>query len=215
MMIDVPEENYLVDCQQPHSEIIDVTARTVWQSVDPMTREELAGLSLPQGLAPLGTGRGVMDAHYFRQSPGAHAPSRVRDRFIDGRRFIHCASPPANGPEHPIPGGPARLIVDKHHTIIFDAGRELNLIRNDSGTEFVQVIGASPDGGGLLQDQGVDADNFTLPEGWQLRTAPVKTRTVIDLPHPTEAWFFADGSSFQGPVTLVAAGAIRSSDPGA
>ena len=35
------------------------------------------------------------------------------------------------------------------------------------------------------------------------------------LPHPTEAWFFADESSLQGPVTLVAAVAIRSSDPGA
>jgi len=200
-MTEIPAENYLIDCQQPHAEVLEVTTRTVWQSVEPISHEAFAQLALPEGIVPVGTGSGVMDAHYFRQSPGTAAPGPVQDRFIDGRRFIHCANPPAGGPEMPIPDGPVRLMVDKHHTIIFEAGSVLTIIRTETGAELIQVISASP-GGGLLQETATQAADFALPPGWQLRLEPVTTRTVIDLPNPTEAWFFANGSSFQGPVTL-------------
>ena len=73
----------------------------------------------------------------------------------------------------------------------------------ETGADFIQVITASPEGGGLLQENAVAAHEFRLPSGWQLRTEAVTKRTVIDLPHPTEAWFFSNGSSFQGPVTLL------------
>ena len=95
-------------------------------------------------------------------------------------------------------------MVDKHHTIIFEAGSDLTIIRTETGADFIQVIGASPEGGGLLQEKAVEADDFALPSGWRLRTETVSKCSVIDLPSPTEAWFFADGSSFQGPVTLTA-----------
>lgn len=202
-MTEVPAENYLIDCQQPHAEVIEVATRNVWQSVEPLSHKELTQLVLPDGVAPVGVGSGVMDTHYFRQSPGAEAPGPVTDRLIDGRRFIHCANPPVAGPERPFPDGPARLMVDKHHTIIFEAGSELTLIRTETGAVLVQVISASPEGGGLLQESAVEANDFELPSGWHLRSEPVTKRRVIDLPNPTEAWFFANGSSFQGPVTLI------------
>ena len=202
-MTEVPAGNRLIDCQQPHAEVIELATRTIWQSAEPLSREELAALVLPEGIAPVGTGCGVMDAHYFRQSPGAEGPGPVSERIIDGRRFIHCANPPATGPETPIPGGPARLMVDKHHTLIFEAGRAMTIIRSDSGWEFVQVISASPEGGGLLQSDRPETAGFELPDGWQQRTETAAERTIIDLPNPTEAWFFPDGSSFQGPVDLL------------
>ena len=205
-LTEVPTENYLINCQQPHAEVIELATRTVWQSVEPISHNEFAQLALPDGIAPVGVGCGVMDAHYFRQSPGAKGPGPVNVRFIDGRRFIHCANPPAAGPDKPIPDGPARLMVDKHHTLIFEAGSELTLITTEAGTDLIQVISASPEGGGLLQEHAVEADEFALPLGWQLRLQPVTKRTVIDLPNPTEAWFFSNGSSFQGPVTLALEG---------
>ncbi len=179
-----------------------MATRTVWQSVEPISHEEFAKLALPEGVVPLGIGSGVMDAHYFRQSPGAATPGPVQDRFIDGRRFIHCANPPATGSERPIPDGPARLMVDKHHTLIFEVGSELSVIRTETGAEYIQVISASPQGGGLLQDKVVEPVAFVLPKGWSLRTEPVTDTRFIDLPNPTECWFFPDGTSFQGPVSL-------------
>jgi hypothetical protein len=41
-----------------------------------------------------------------------------------------------------------------------------------------------------------------MPEGWCLRTEKLFARTTIHLPHPTEAWFFENGVSFQGPVEV-------------
>jgi len=203
-MSNVPASNYLIDCQQPHAEVLEVATRTVWQSIEPLSREALAELALPDGFVPVGIGAGVMDAHYFRQSPGAEAPGPVQDKLIDGRRFIHCANPPAAGADRPIPDGPVRLMVDKHHTLIFEPGNELRIIRSETGAEFIQVISASPEGGGLLQRDAVETPDFELPTGWQLRIEPVEERIVINLPNPTEAWFFANGSSFQGPVTRIA-----------
>ena len=199
---EIPAANYLVDCQKPHAEVLEVSTRTVWQSVEPISREEFAALNLPVGVVAVGIGCGVMDTHYFRQSPNAAAPGPMRDRIIEGHRFVHCANPPAAGPEKPIPNGPVRLMVEKHHTIIFEAGRDLSIIRSKTGADFIQVISASPEGGGLLQGHAVEADHFELPSGWQLRSVPVTKRTTIDLPNPTEAWFFANGSSFQGPIAF-------------
>jgi len=200
-MTEIPSTNHIIDCHLPHAEVLESETRAVWQSVDPISREEFATLDLPEGFVPIGLGRAVMDSHYFRQSPGASTSGPVSVRIIDGRRFIHCANPPENGSEQPIANGPVRLMVDKHHTIVFEAGRELSIIRTEDGADYVQVISASPEGGGLLQEDTVQAYNFTLPSGWQLRSEQVSERTVIHLPNPTEAWFFPDGSSFQGPIS--------------
>ncbi|MCR9278676.1 MAG: hypothetical protein NXH85_11945 [Pseudomonadaceae bacterium] len=203
-MAEVPQQNVLIDCQQPHAEVIEIATRTVWQSVEPISEDSFQALALPEGIARVGLGCGVMDAHYFRQSPGADAPGPVTDRFIDGRRFIHCANPPAAGADRPPGDGPLRLVVDKHHTLIFDAGSDMTLIRTEGGSDLIQVISASPQGGGLLQQQPAQEDALQLPRGWQLRVEHAAERTVIELPNPTEAWFFDNGASFQGPVTGLA-----------
>jgi hypothetical protein len=99
-------------------------------------------------------------------------------------------------------GDPKLMRVDKHHSLIFEEGREVLVIRDADGRDFVQVISASPAGGGLLQQEGAATGGaeIPLPEGWSLRTETLASRTTIHLPNPTEAWFFANGASFQGPI---------------
>jgi hypothetical protein len=198
-MTDVPAGNHLVNCREPHAEFLDTATATVWQSHLPITPEEWSGLALPEALVKLGLGCGVMDEHWFRCSPGARAPGPVAERMVAGRRFIHCANPPAGGGDRPVPAGPARLFVDKHHSLCFHAGSSVQLLQVPDGGEYVQVIEASPDGGGLLQD-GPTAPTSGLPQGWTLRELHLSERTIVHLPNPTEAWFFRDGASYQGPV---------------
>ena len=198
-MIAVPPENQLVNCREPHAEFLDTATGTVWQPHLPITAEEWAELTLPEPLVKLGLGRGAMDEHWFRCSPGAEAPGAVSERTVAGRRFIHCANPPAGGGDRPVQGGPVRLFVDKHHSLCFHAGRTAQILRLPDGREYVQVIEASPEGGGLLQ-QGRASMAPPLPDGWMLRGLLLDARTVVHLPSPTEAWFFANGASFQGPV---------------
>jgi hypothetical protein len=200
----IPEHNAMIDCQSLHAELLDLTAGTVWQSHRPISREDYGALVLPANLRKIGIGKGVMDAHYFRRSPGAETDGPVAERDVGGRLFIHCANPPEGGPESFSANGPRLLRVDKHHTLIFEETREINLIRLPDGRDFVQVIAAAPEGGSLLQTAGTTADDegFELPDGWVLRTEKLPLRTTIHLPNPTEAWFFPNGASFQGPVNV-------------
>jgi len=199
---EIPAHNVLLDCQELHAELLDLETGRVWQSLRPITRETYDALRLPSNLLKVGIGRGVMDAHYFRRSPGAEADGPVAERDVEGHLFIHCANAPRGGGQSPIAGGPRLLHVDKHHSLIFEAGRAVDVIRVPDGRDFVQVIAAAPAGGSLLQAEATPPSCFELrlPDGWTLRTEQLAVRTTIHLPHPTEAWFFENGASFQGPV---------------
>jgi len=203
-MTKIPEVNFILDCHKPHAEVMELASKTVWQSRLPMARETLENLSLPPGFIGVGIGTAVMDAHYFRRSPGNANDGPVSERDIAGHQFVHCANPPALGAETPISGGPQLLKVDKHHSLLFMPERKVDVLRLPDGKEYIQVITASPEGGGLLQKASVSSNNtLLLPDGWRLRTVNFQTRTTIHLPNPTEAWFFANGASFQGPVEIL------------
>ena len=202
-MSQIPEINFIIDCHEPHAEVMELETKTVWQSRLPLSRERLDNLALPPGFIGVGAGTAVMDAHYFRRSPGQVEDGAVAERDISGHQFIHCANPPAGGAETPVPDGPKLLIVDKHHSLIFMPGRDVDLLSLPDGSEYIQVITASPKGGGLLQsdkESGL-AYNLALPAEWKLRTVTVTSRITNHLPNPTKAWFFANGANFQGPVT--------------
>jgi len=204
---EIPEHNFMVDCRETHAELLDLETGTVWQSQRPISREAYDALVLPASLIRVGIGTGVMDAHYFRRSPGADADGPVAERDVEGRLFIHCANPPRGGPEFPVGDDPRLLRVDKHHSLIFDAGREVEVIRLADGRDFVQVIAAArPDGDPFLTNSApTGAAGFHLPEGWQLRSEKLAVQTTIHLPSPTHAWFFENGASFQGPIDTFAA----------
>lgn len=202
-MSQIPEINFIIDCHEPHAEVMELATKTVWQSRLPLSREQLDNLTLPPGFIGIGTGTAVMDAHFFRRSPGQVEDGAVTERDISGHQFIHCANPPAGGPETPVPEAPKLLAVDKHHTLIFMPGRDVDLLCLPDGSEYIQVITASPNGGGLLQanKESELTQNLVLPAEWKRRTVTITSRTTVHLPNPTQAWFFANGASFQGPVT--------------
>ena len=199
---DLNPNNLLVSCQELHGELLDLETGKVWQSHGPIDRETYHALDLPKTIVKVGVGSGVMDEHFFRRSPGADVDGPVETREFEGHLFLHCADPPKGGPETPIGPDPKLLRVDKHHSLIFEAGREVSVIRDDAGRDFVQVITASRQGGGIMQDGALaeGEKEVPLPEGWAMRTETLASRTIIDLPNPTEAWFFASGASYQGPV---------------
>ena len=198
--ITVPDVNRMVLCRETHAEILDLETREVWQSHGPISAEAYRSLELPSAFIRVGLGTGVMDAHYFRRSPGAIEDGPVSTREIDGHLFIHCANPPAGKPETPFGEDPKRLWVDKYHSLIFEADREISVISDSDDKDYVQVVAVSPQGGSVLQGGSNHAKPLALPSGWSLRTEYIADRMTIDLPHPTEAWFFANGASFQGPV---------------
>ncbi len=194
--------NKLVYCKELHAEVLDLETGYVWQTHGPIGREAYDALELPAKHIKVGIGSGVMDEHYFRRSPGATSDGPLSEREIDGHRFIHCANPPKGGPETPLGANPKFLLVDKYHSLIFEAGNTVLVIEDTDGRDFVQLISASREGGSPLQpkDPASGSADLDLPDGWKLRNERFETRTTIHLPHPTRAWFFANGASFQGPI---------------
>ena len=201
VLSDVPTHNVMVDCRLPHGELLDLSSGTVWQSQESISRREYEALVLPDEFRRIGLGTGVMDAHYFRRSPGRETDGPVTERMIDGHRFVHCANPPRDGGDNLTDDGPVLLRVDKHHTLVFAAGREIDVLLDPDGRQFVQVIASAPEGGSLLQSSVRPPPlDVNLPAGWSIRTVSLRSRAVIHLPNPTEALFFANGASYQGPV---------------
>ena len=65
-MPEIPKRNFPVNCHEAHAELLAMEKGTVWQSLQPISRENYARLVLPTSLVPIGIGKGVMDEHYFR-----------------------------------------------------------------------------------------------------------------------------------------------------
>lgn len=189
LLAGVPAENFLTAVGELHAEVMENATLDVWQSCGPVSREELDALELEEGWRRVGVGRGAMDAHCFRRSPGAGEDGPVRLRQIGGREFLLCARP-ASAPERVAgDGGPTLLQVDKHHTIVFEAGRTVDWLTLPDGREFVHVIAAE-----------AGAPPLGLPDGWKVASRAVERELVIHLPSPTTVFFFPNGDSFQGPI---------------
>jgi hypothetical protein len=141
-------------------------------------------------LVKVGLGRAAMDAHWFRRSPGAPEDGAVELRELYGREFLFCAMPEVAGLGESVePGGPRRLMVNKHHSLLYRAGRSLDFLRLPEGLELVHVIAA---------DEG--APPLKLPEGWTRESVVLESDFVVHLPCPATVFFFPNGDSFQGPV---------------
>jgi hypothetical protein len=179
----------LIGAQELHGEILDPSTRNVWQSLEPITREQYKALPLEAGWVPVGVGRGAMDEHWFARSPGAEEDGPMQVREIGGRRFGLCARPASMPTEVAGPGGPRFLLVEKHHVLRFVAGRAVPVLVHADGDRFVHVI-----------EGGADKSPLTLPDGWKLDSVKLSADWVVRLPTPTTVFFFPNGDSYQGPV---------------
>ena len=198
----VPAINCIFDCHFPHAEILDSATGQAWHSVDPITREEYESLEVPKGFLKVGINSAVADMHYFRRPPNAESDGPVEERRIGGRRFIQNANAPSEPPKRLGEKYPLMIHANKYHSLVYNADRQVRVITSPDGTEYVELIAVALDGGSLYQDGRtlVDPHDLGLPEGWSVRDQTVAELTVIHLPCPTQALFFANGASFQGPV---------------
>ena len=171
-------------------EIMDTTNRTVWMSAAAVQPADFDSLSLEEPFVKSGIGLAAMDSAVFRHSPGT-SDQAVRERFIDGHRFINVATPTAMVPPTQ-PLGPMELMVDKAHVLGFAAGRTLSVLTLPDG-DFIEVVGdASED------------DSRVLPMGGTMKEIVLTEPWVVPLPTPTRAFFWSGKfmRSFQGPVSL-------------
>jgi hypothetical protein len=180
----------MIDAQQLHGELLDPRTRNVWQSLEPITPEEYQALPLEPGWLRVGIGRAAMYEHWFARSPGASEDGPMELCEIGGRRFGLCARPASTPTQPEGPDGPRMLLVEKHHVIRFLSGRPVSVVQHPDGRRYVHVI-----------EGGEDKAPLVLPDGWQLEYVSPGEDWVVPLPTPTTVFFFANGDSYQGPLT--------------
>jgi hypothetical protein len=176
----------MIGAQQLHGELLDPSTANVWQSIEPISREDCDALPVEETWLRAGVGAGAMDEHWFMRSPGADEDAPMEERDIGGHRFCLCARP-ASAPSQR--EGPRHLLVEKHHVLRFVAGREIPVLRLPDGQRFVHVV-----------EGGEDKPPLVLPEGWRLEALKLSEDWVLQLPTPTSVFFFRNGDSYQGPL---------------
>lgn len=173
-----------------YMEVTDTSNMQVWMCFSPVTREDYEALVVQAPLRKSGIGKAPMDCAAFSASPGL---SYVAERTIDGRRFIHVATPASITPPT-AEGGPMDVLVNKSHVIGFDAGRQVSILSNADG-HFVELVGAASGDETRILPPGSTISLITLSAPW-----------IVHLPSPTKTWFWMGRNirSFQGPVVLPA-----------
>lgn len=194
------EYNWIETGDQRAGEIMELATRNVWLSHKPLTREQYEALKLPEGFIKSGIGCASMDLAYFRRSPNAKQDGPLDTMEVDGRLFVRVARP---GQIESTQDGKAYdglmiMHVDKHHSLLFKAGRTIEVMSFADGRDYVPVMHDS-----AIGIPGASRDNKRqLPEGWTVREIQLKHDLLVHLPTPTRAAFFLSAESFQGPVRL-------------
>jgi hypothetical protein len=179
----------MISAQELHGEVLDPSTRNVWQTLEPITRDDYQALPLESGWLHVGIGRAAMDEHWFTRSPGKGEDGPMELLEIGGCHFGLCARP-ASTPSQPAgPDGPRMLLVDKHHVVCFLGGRQVNVLLDPDGNRFVHVI-----------EGGEGKASLALPGGWKLECVELTEDWVLQLPTPATVFFFANGDSYQGPL---------------
>jgi len=182
------------------TEIMQAATRDVWLSHQPISTEQFDALSLPAGFIKSGVGFATMDLAYFRRSPDAEQDGPVETMEVDGRQFMRVARPGhmEKAPDGNPYDGLILVHVDKHHNLLFKAGRTIEIMSFADGRDYVPTVNQ-----GTLGFMGSSATKTRqMPGGWTVRQVELKTDLLVELPNPTRAAFFFNGESFQGPVTL-------------
>ena len=180
-------------------EIMELATRNTWMSYQPISEQQYEQLRLPQGFVKSGHGIGAMDLAYFRRSPDAPEDGPLQTMQVDGYLFMHVARPEKieKAPDGSHYQDLKIIQVNKHHNLLFRAGRTVEVISCPNAMDYILVVASSI---GFTESRP-DSKRY-LPKGWTSRQVSLETELLVELPCPTRALFFDTGESFQGPINL-------------
>lgn len=176
-------------------EVIDQLGQ-VWLCQEPVTEELARSLVLPDGASLFGPGEAVADLAYFSRSPGVAVDGPLDTVEIDGLRFSFVGRTVANERVDSV----TLLSVDKHHTMLYKAGRVIDVL--DFGDGTVATPAWNP------PRPAADRGDRGLPNGWAIRTAELTGDLIAVVPNPATVAVLADGSGFHGPLPISRVGGI-------
>lgn len=167
-------------------EVIDSSGH-VWLGNAPVTKAQARDLTLPAGTTPALLGSAIADVAYFNRSPGATVDGPLQSREIDGLRFSFVARPAGQRRVE----GATVMSIDKHHTMLYAAGRTIEVLDFGDGT-FAPPAWLGPD-----RERSEPA-----APGWVRREVELTNDLIAVIPSPADVVIFDDGSGFHGPLPI-------------
>jgi len=212
------ENNWSADGLEYYCEIREIDTGNVWICLEPITLESYEALELTdKGLEKVGAGRSYQDVAYFRGPPGpAPGPLKTMRVMADSgtKRHEYIFSYNARPIEfRPYGLGVMKMSVDKQHTVLFKAGRIIDVLTDRDGNDFVasgtDLYEFGPKGMlvslvkatlsmlerivKMLQPHRAashSGHNMLLPNGWSIRQITLMKDLVLHVPNPSTVYFF-------------------------
>lgn len=170
-------------------ELIETSTRRVVICQDEVAAEELRAFEAPDGFAHALAGAAVADQAFFSRSPGAEQDGPVEVVELGGRRFAFIARPVSIETR---PSGAVDMVIDKHHSMLYRAGRTLDVLDLGDGTVATPAW-AAPDPSGCVSDEMLD-------DGRRLHRVRLTDDLLTTIPDPARVIVLDGAFGFHGPV---------------
>ena len=178
-------------------ELMETATRRVFLCHDPVGTAEVASFEAPDGFAHVLAGEAVADAAFFARSPGAAHDGPVDTLELGGRRFAFIAQPVGFDE---LASGAAEMTIDKHHAMLYRAGRTLDLLDFGDGTVATPAWGST--------DPAVELTDRMLDDGWALRRIRLGDDLLTTIPNPARVIVLDHAFGFHGPVDEALVGRV-------
>ena len=175
-------------------ELIEAATGRVLLSQESATATEIASFEAPEGFGHALAGEAVADMAFFARSPGAEQDGPVETVELGGRRFSYIARPARF---ETLAQGATEMTIDKHHAMLYRAGRTLDVLDFGDGTVATPAWGST--------DPAAALTDAMLDRSWRLRRVRLTDDLLTTIPNPARVIVLDRAFGFHGPVdaTLV------------
>jgi len=126
---------------------------------------------------------------FFARSPGADRDGPVETIELGGRRFSYVAR---SAGFEALASGAIEMTIDKHHAMLYCAGRTLDVLDVGDGRVAAPAWG-SRDSSVVVADEMLDAS-------WTLRRVSLTDDLLTTIPNPAQVIVLDQAFGFHGPV---------------
>jgi len=170
-------------------ELIEAETRRVFICQAEVTAEELEVFNPPDGYSQSLVGDARADMAYFARSPGADSDGPVEIAELGGRRFSYVARPAGL---ETLASGAIEMTIDKYHSVLYRAGRTIDVLDFGDGTVAVPAWGG--------RDPSVTLTDAMLDPAWTLRSIRLAGDLLTTIPNPSRVIVLEGAFGFHGPV---------------
>jgi len=150
---------------------------------------DVAAFEPPDGFGHALVGAARADMAFFARSPGADHDGPVETVELRGRRFSYVARPVRFDT---LASGAVEMTIDKHHAMLYRAGRTIDLLDFGDGTVATPAWGNT--------DSSVALTTGMLDACWRLRRVRLTADLYTTIPNPARVIVLDQAFGFHGPV---------------